>query len=700
LFGELLEERLNLSWAGAPPTSIAVPAAATAVVLSANDASGAAAIATTEVDYYAFTATANGTYTLSTTTPLTNVDTELGIFSATGQRIAYNDDISRTNTDSALSVSLTAGARYFVGVTNYSSATRGAYNWSIDGPSVGATPTDDAYENNDTFATAYNLGALTNARSIGSLAMADSQDFYKFTTSGTGVNGNSVSINFQHAQGDLDLALYNSVGTLLGQSQGVGNSETISLAGLAAGAYVVRVYGYRGVTNPSYSLNISPPSASARPTSTVDLAGATLSNAGATNWGQTVTVQASVHNSGTAASGAFTQQWYLSQDPTGSAGDVLLTLSSGATGYTVTNVGANSTSGQFSVTLQMPSALPSGWTGTSFYLVMRTDSAGLVAETNENNNFGQVGVGADSSVITVATPAGAGGFQIQLNMSGLTATQQAIFQAAARRWEQVIVGDLPNAVYRGQVVDDLLIDASARAIDGVNGILGQAGPDALRAGSLLPYHGSMQFDSADLASMEQSGLLYSVVLHEMGHVLGIGTIWSYVGLLSGAGGSNPTFTGVQATAAYNQIFGTSVSGVPVENGGGSGTADAHWRDSIFRSELMTGYAGPGVNLPLSRITVGSLADIGYTVNMAAADAYSPTGSSVLSALRATNTIAALTSAGLFGAVTDTSTSNGCPEPTGATSTSRAAINARGIDLLMATLGQNGLDSHRPRFGWM
>ena len=36
---------------------------------------------------------------------------------------------------------------------------------------------------------------------------------------------------------------------------------------------------------------------------------------------------------------------------------------------------------------------------------------------------------------------------------------------------------------------------------------------------------------------------------------------------------------------------------------------------------MTGWAGPGTSLPLSRITVASLADIGYLVDMTKADAY-------------------------------------------------------------------------------
>jgi hypothetical protein len=109
----------------------------------------------------------------------------------------------------------------------------------------------------------------------------------------------------------------------------------------------------------------------------------------------------------------------------------------------------------------------------------------------------------------------------------------------------------------------------------------------------------------------------------MGHVLGIGSIWDTKGLLTGAGGSDPRFIGAQATAAYNQIFGRSEAGVPVENTGGSGTRDSHWRESVFTTELMTGWINSGSTIPLSRVTVGSLADIGYQVNMNAADNFTP-----------------------------------------------------------------------------
>ena len=61
--------------------------------------------------------------------------------------------------------------------------------------------------------------------------------------------------------------------------------------------------------------------------------------------------------------------------------------------------------------------------------------------------------------------------------------------------------------------------------------------------------------------------------------------------------------------------------VPVEDLGGYGTADAHWRESVFDNELMTGYINYGPN-PLSVVTIASLADLGYSVDMNQADPYS------------------------------------------------------------------------------
>lgn len=211
-------------------------------------------------------------------------------------------------------------------------------------------------------------------------------------------------------------------------------------------------------------------------------------------------------------------------------------------------------------------------------------------------------------------------FNIELRMFGMTLSQQQIFINAVRRWESIITADIPDVVINGRPIDDLLIDASAMAIDGQGGVLGRAGPTRVRPGSMLPAQGVMEFDSADLAWLQSQGLLFDVVLHEIGHILGIGTIWSYRGLIAGSWTNDPRFIGAQARAEYNALFGGNAIGVPLENGGGPGTRLAHWRESIFHNELMTGYVNAGVN-PLSRITIASLADLGYTVDLSRADQF-------------------------------------------------------------------------------
>ena len=211
-------------------------------------------------------------------------------------------------------------------------------------------------------------------------------------------------------------------------------------------------------------------------------------------------------------------------------------------------------------------------------------------------------------------------------LGGLTTKQKNAFKAAADRWSSVIVGDLPSVMVDGEVIDDLLILAQGQAIDGPGKILGQAGPTRLRPASagkaaFLPAKGKMQFDTADLKQMEKDGTLNDVITHEMGHVLGIGTVWTNKNLLKGAGTSNPTFTGKGAMTEFGKLKGKGPTAVPVENTGGPGTADSHWRETVFRNELMTGFVGASGN-PMSRMTVGSLADLGYVVDLTAAEPYS------------------------------------------------------------------------------
>lgn len=217
-------------------------------------------------------------------------------------------------------------------------------------------------------------------------------------------------------------------------------------------------------------------------------------------------------------------------------------------------------------------------------------------------------------------------FQIVVTFpdNSLTASQRLVFQQAAARWSRIINADLPDVTYRGRVIDDLEISATAPFIDGPYGTLGQAGPDEIRdTGTRLPFLGSMEFDSADVTMMERDGTFYNVILHEMGHVIGLGTLWGFNDLLVGEGTDDPRYVGANAVREYRILAGNPAAvDIPVENTGGQGTADGHWRESVFGPELMTGYAErPGVAMPISRMTVGALQDLGYSVNYAAADPY-------------------------------------------------------------------------------
>jgi subtilisin family serine protease len=257
-----------------------------------------------------------------------------------------------------------------------------------------------------------------------------------------------------------------------------------------------------------------------------------------------------------------------------------------------------------------------------------------------NAEFGPAGVqgrgSAIDGVITdvgfVPPPTPGSSFQITLSFpdNSLTMSQQAVFRQAANRWEEIIIGDLPDVTdpATGQVIDDILILATGRAIDGAGGILGAASPTETRpapdGGALgMPWKGEMFFDSADLATMENNGMLKGVILHEMAHVLAFGTFWQQRGLVRGWGTADPTYVGANALREYRTIFGLpAANSVPLENTGGPGTANSHWRETVFAAELMTGYAEmPGTAMPISRITVGALQDLGYQVNYAKADPY-------------------------------------------------------------------------------
>lgn len=255
-------------------------------------------------------------------------------------------------------------------------------------------------------------------------------------------------------------------------------------------------------------------------------------------------------------------------------------------------------------------------------------------------------VPANNSVTFSATGCEGGGstssYAITLCFAtSMTATQRSAFEDAAARWGSLITGDVadtklsipegscgPSSPSLNMTIDDLVIFARIEPIDGVNGVLGSAGPCFIRSSNHLTLLGLMRFDDADVATLEANNELRSVIQHEMGHVIGIGSLWSTFGLVknpstAGAPPLDTYFSGQNAIDAFNSIGGSTYTGgqkVPVENKFGPGTINGHWREGVLANELMTGFINNGAN-PLSVVTVQSLADLGYTVNASGADPF-------------------------------------------------------------------------------
>ena len=220
----------------------------------------------------------------------------------------------------------------------------------------------------------------------------------------------------------------------------------------------------------------------------------------------------------------------------------------------------------------------------------------------------------------------------------MSTEHQALFNTAAERISAIITGDVPdvNALNSStnpsacgvsgqgnfnEIIDDILIYAAVEPIDGAGQVLASANP-CLVSTAGFPVVGRMRFDAADINGLAAGGNLQDVIMHEMLHVIGVGTFWQSQGLVTGVGSGDPRYVGAAATAECLAFGGTvaCASSVPVENTGGAGTVNSHWRETTFNAELMTGFVDNGGN-PFSKMTIGSLQDLGYEVNMAAFDDY-------------------------------------------------------------------------------
>ena len=230
-------------------------------------------------------------------------------------------------------------------------------------------------------------------------------------------------------------------------------------------------------------------------------------------------------------------------------------------------------------------------------------------------------------------------FDIDLVFVGPTSEEtRSVALQMAERWTEVITGDLRDVPVPENVVpcltvdhrfhatvDDLVVFVEVKPLDWGAGAGGSCltrdryTPYEARRhhGSSLPFMGIVLLDTELVAGGREAwgGFFAQVILHEIGHALGLGSLWHDSGFLQDSGGTDPHFNGPLAIGAFDAAGGrkyTAGAKVPVS------ADEGHWR---FGGELMS----PSGGFALSAITVQSLADLGHVVDVSRADPFRLSG---------------------------------------------------------------------------
>lgn len=203
-------------------------------------------------------------------------------------------------------------------------------------------------------------------------------------------------------------------------------------------------------------------------------------------------------------------------------------------------------------------------------------------------------------------------------------------ERVAKRWRQVIRSAPPGDFVRLQVGECRNAVPVAQFITGVRVLLkldtlpprvaGQGGPCVVRP-SGLPLLGTVSLNILTWSALSDRKL-DDLIQHEVGHVLGIGTVWargSLSGLIAGdSSAADPIFVGPNALGAFTKLgqsarFPGRV--VPIE-----AKIRGHWRGDAFMGELMAPSLIPAVQ-PTSAVTVAALRDLGWSVELEAYDEF-------------------------------------------------------------------------------
>ena len=227
-----------------------------------------------------------------------------------------------------------------------------------------------------------------------------------------------------------------------------------------------------------------------------------------------------------------------------------------------------------------------------------------------------------------------------------------IIAAAFNKWDDIVDKDSRFSSYT--ITVSVTFDTLG------SGILGGASINtvyyfgSMSFGNTFPASGTITLSDSYLPTLKSTThddgntSYYHVFLHEVGHILGIGSLWSITDFPKTSYTEDNTtkyyYTGEKALAEYKNYFQdfsyNDFLGVPIEDDGSSGTVNVHpeegtegsvssddrYINGIFHpgldTELMTGWLDSSpTNAPLSRISIAFLEDMGFVVDYSYADNY-------------------------------------------------------------------------------
>ena len=181
-------------------------------------------------------------------------------------------------------------------------------------------------------------------------------------------------------------------------------------------------------------------------------------------------------------------------------------------------------------------------------------------------------------------------------------------QSMADLLSTLIIGDLPDVKYKGNMVDDLSLELEITTGDGSGGRLGNANISKWRRDSGIPLIGKVLLDEADTERLLDQGRFDDLVLHEMIHTAGfISTNESLQSLVD----ENNVYIGQNGQNAYQMGVDNGVYQAEYDllTNWDSGFHWDHEAQSLPANEIMSPYIY-GTN-QLSTVTLAVIEDLGY-----------------------------------------------------------------------------------------